>query len=497
MMRRVSTAVVCILVCAVSAPLALRLENPIPLEIGGRFSYGLRVQRYANEFPWNLASNTAGDHTRLMLDVTAGEGRPGELYLKSAAFRESDDKAPGQKLLHFEQGDYFWRGRSDRSELRVRLFANERRFFTHSFIAPLMDDDRTEEMGDNLGARVDGSLFNSIGITALYSALGNELERSSKIAYVRTTFAHHMFAISTAYAHENKADERLLDEAIIKTELSAYYKKATMIVAYEQSGRGCGLFFPTGRFHFERYIGDNFSRVLPDEGAFFAEARIAGLAMKQWGSVNLVHRYFALKSAFSGQYIEAGSGTSGYTTGVYFLANEISLNGRIVYGKRTRSKLESEREESIEASVWARLKNDSEVFLRGGLSETSGSFPYVDEHNYIHGAWRYAKKKLRTGVHLMLKDMDTIYSERRFACDAKLSFGGNMAVYWRAVIAQNADPKDVIYARFEYRPNRRLFLTAGYGRSIFGDDPFLLEDADISALIEDTPQYTFSLRGDF
>jgi hypothetical protein len=483
--------------CTTSAASALQLEKPIPFEIGGRVTYGVTVQRDAHEFPWNFASNAAGDHTRLMLDLKAGNGKMGELYLKGAALRETDEEVAGKKLFRFEQGDYFWQRKFTLSDLRLRIYANERRFFTHSLIAPLLDDDRHGDSGENIGARFDGSLINRFSITALYSALGHEFDRSGKIAYVKTAFAHDRFAISTSYVHENRPDENLLDQAIFKTELSAYYKKASMIVAYEQSGHGSGLFFPSASFQFDKFIGDNFSRVLPDEGALFAEARLAGMPVRQWGTVNLVHRYFALKRSFAGKYSEAGSGTAGYTTGAYFLANQISLNGRLVYNKSVRSRLEDETRENIEASAWARLKNDSELFLRCGIGEASGSLPFVAKENFIHGAWQYGKKRLRTGVHFMLKDLDTIFSERRFAWDSKLSFGGNMAIYWRAVIAHNAKPRDAIYARFEYRPSRRLFLTAGYGRSIFGDDPFLLEDADIQAMSEVTPQYAFTIRGDF
>ncbi len=496
-MRGVSLAFVLIAACTAAGSHAVQLDKPIPIEIGGRFTYGASVRRDAVEFPWNIVSNTTDDPTRLMLDITAGRGQTGTLYLKGAALWEPEDEESGGKRVHFEQGDYFWRGANDRSQLFLRLYANERRSFTHALIAPLLDDDRMEGGGDNLGARMDGSLFDAFGVTALYSVLGHEPDRSGKIAYVRTAYNHGRFAVSTAYMHESRPEVDLPDQAVFKTELCTYYKRASLIVSYEQSGRGNGLFFPSGRFHFDTFVGDNFSRVLPDEGALFAEARLASMPVKEWGTLSIVHRYFALKRSFAGRFAEAGSGTYGYSTGAYFLANEISLNGRLVYGKRLRSAWENETQENVEASVWVQLQNGSEVFLRGGVGETTGPFPFMDRNNFIHGAWQHAKGKLRTGVHFMLKDLDTIFSEERFAWDCKLSFGGSMAVYWRAVIAHNAEPMDAIYGRFEYRPSRRLFLTAGYGRSIFGDDPFLLEDADIHALSEVTPQYTFSIRGDF
>jgi hypothetical protein len=496
-MRSVNLAAFFIIACAAAASFAWEVDEPVPLEIGGRFTYGVVVRRDAVLFPWNITSNDISDPTRLMLDLSAGDRRMGRLYLKAAAFWEPHHKTPDGKRALFEQGDYFRRDAIGGGEVGIRLYANQRRFFTHSLIAPLLEDDRMEEYGDNIGARFDGTFADRIGVTALYSALGDELDRSTRIAYIRSAFAHKRFALAAAYAHENRPDDEALDTAVFKTELSAYFKQASLLVAYEQSGRGSGLFFPSGGIHLDAFEGDNFSRILPEEGAFIAEARLASLPVKQMGTVSLVQRYFILRSLFEGRVAGEGSGTYGYSSAAYFLANEISLNGRLIYSRRERSGWESVIRDNLEASVWAQLRNGSEVFLRGGVGEASGSAPFTTEDNYIHAAWRYEKSKLRTGIHFMLKDVDTIFSERRFAWDCKLAFGGNMAIYWRAVIAHNSEPMDAIYARFEYRPNQRLFLTAGYGRSIFGDDPFVLEDADIYTLREVTPQYSLSIRGDF
>ncbi|MFH1755045.1 MAG: hypothetical protein ABIA59_05025 [Candidatus Latescibacterota bacterium] len=496
-MRTVSVAVLCVVMCMASTSPALQLAAPVPLEIGGRFTYGFCVVRDAGDFPWNFASNAAADHTRLMLDLTAGKESYGELFVKGAAWRRDDEDPPGVKRFRFEQGDYYWRGTLNSSEVRLRVFANERRFFTHSLLAPVLDDDTVEGNGDNLGARIDGSLHGRVDLTALYSALGAELENSSRIAYARTAFAHNSFAISTAYLHKDRPEAKLKDLATVKTELSAYYKRASLILTYEQDGLGDGLFLPAGRFYLNDFVGDNFSSILPDNGAFFAEARLAAIPLKDLGTVNFVHRYYTLKKEFTGDFAQAAGGTSGYTTGAYFLANQISANGRLVYTRQVRSRLEGETREKIEASAWACLNNGTEMFLRGGLGKTSGEYPFEDRNSVIHGAWRYRSRKLQSGVHAMWKNLRTDDSERRFAWDAKLALGSGMAVYCRALLSHNSEPRDAVYARFEFRPGQRLFVTASYGRSIFGDAPFLLEDPDIDTLSDITPQYAFSIRGDF
>lgn len=495
-MRNGRSALVFFLLCLASTSSALELEKPVPIEIGGRFTYGMHIQRDAIEFPWNLSTNSFDDPTRLMFDLSVGKGRMGLLYLKGAALWKADDEESGGKRFHFEQGDYFREEGGARARVRLRLYANERRLFTHSLIASLLDDDRMEGDGENLGARADGAFLGRFGVTALYSALGSETDRSEKIAYMRADYSHNHFGLAAAYAHRSGPEENLPDRAVLQTELSAYYKRASLLVSYEQSGRGDGLFFPSARFHLDAFEADNFHGVLPDEGAFFAEARLASLPVQQLGALSLVYRYSAVKRSFEGMF-GGEPGSAGYSTGAYFLANDVSLNGRLVYNRRVRFGWENETDENVEASVWAQLKNSSEAFLRGRVGETTGPLSLEDRDNFIHGAWIYQKDKLRTGAHFMLKDLDTIFSERRYAWDCKLSFSGDMAVYWRALIAHNDSPSDALYARFEYRPNPRLFLTVGYGRHIFGDDPFLLEDADIATLREVTPRYTFSIRGDF
>ncbi len=476
---------------------SLELKSPVPVEIGGRFLYDVRVSRQGVRFPWNYTSSAVSDRTRLMLDLRMGNADFGELYLKGAALQRTDLGPRGERRFDFEQGDYFWQDKGERTRIGVRLFANERRFFTHALIAPIVEDDRVKGSGKNRGARVDGDFFKRLSITGLYSTLGDDFDDGSRIAYLRTAFAHDHFAISTAYLHEDRPVSGLPDLAVFKTELTGYYKRASLLLSYEQSGFGRGFFFPKDRFHFDRFVGDNFSTVLPNAGAFFAEARLVALPVRKLGIVNLIHRYFAVREAFNSGLVGNESGSVGYTTGAYFTADSISVNGRMVYTKRVRSAFETESEEKVEASIWAALENGSEVFIRGGIGRTSDAFPFEIEENFIHTALKYRLKKLQSGVHFMLKDIDTIFSEQRVAWESRVAFRGNIAISWRTIFTKNFTTNDAVHARLEYRPSSHLFFAVSYGRAFIGDDPFLLEDPDISIIGTDTPIYGFCVRGDF
>ncbi len=473
------------------------LESPVALKAGGRFEYFVRVSRDGNGFPWNYASLSAADRTRLMLDLRAGEEKFGVLYLKTAALWGGGSDHGEERLLRFEQGEYLWQRERERSAIGLRLFANERRFFTHALIAPLLEDDQVAASGENRGVRFNGRLSRQLDITALYSALGTHLEDSRRIAYLRASFSHRLFGFSADFLHENPRESGRLNHAVLKTELVAFYRRASFIFSYAQSGFDRGLFLPDSYFHLDNYVGDNFSSILPDDGAFFAEARLAAFPVRNWGWLRLAHSYFSVGKAYVGDLgARQGEGT-GYTTGIYFVADSVSLNGRLVYTRRVRSAFESEKLEKLEASLWAGLKNGSDAFLRGAIGKTVDALPFETKENFIHAALRWRLRKLRSGVHLMLKDLDTIFSERRLAWDSRLVLGGGLAFYWRMILSRDFDAHEAIYARLSFRPTNRLFAVLSYGRPFLGDGPYLLEDPDIGTCGDLSPIYCFSLRGDF
>ena len=476
---------------------AVELGTPVPVEVGGRLEYDLRIRRDGSSFPWNYSTGSAADRTRLMLDLRAGDDRTGVLYLKSAAPGRTGGDPFDELTFQFEQGDYLIGLGSGRTEIQARLYVNERRLFTPTLIAPLLHDDRGGAGRENHGFRVDGKWRGRISLSGLYAGLGDSFDDAVRIGYARAEYTHSFFGISTAYLHEDRPGRELKDQAVVKGELSAFYKPVSLFLAVEQSGAGQGLFMPSVRLFPDEFSLDNFHRVVPEDGAFFAEARWRALRLKDWGRLNLTQQYWVVGESFYGARADLAGGSIGYKSGLYFTADSSCVNGRMEYTRRERFFFENEKFEEYEASVWAGLRNGSELLLRTGVSQVEGQAPPAVKRNYIHGAYIQRIKNLQSGIHLRLEDLDTVYSGRKFAWDSRMNFSGSIAVYWRAIITDDITTSRSFHARFEYRPTSRLFLTASYGRPEFGDGPFLLEDPDIGTIGRTDPVYGFYVRGDF
>jgi hypothetical protein len=472
---------------------AVELTAPVPIEFGGRLEYDLRLRRDGSSFPGNYSTGSVADRTRLMLDLKAGDGRAGMLYLKSAV----PGRAGPDLIFEFEQGDYLIGRGSGRTAIQGRLFVNERRFFSAALIAPLISDDRGGSGQDNYGLRVDGNWRDRIAISGLYAGLGNDFDDAVRISYARMEYSRSFFGISTAYLHENGPETDLPDQAVIKGELSAFYKPVSLFLAVEQSGSGNGLFMPDINLFPDHFGLDNFHRIVPEDGAFFAEARWRALQLKDWGRLNLSQKYYTVGESFYGARADLAGGSIGYKSGLYFTADSSCVNGRLEYTRRERFYFENEIYEAFEASAWAGLQNGSELLLRTGIKETRGQPQPQVERNYIHGGYIHRIKNLQSGVHVKLEDMDTVYSGRKLAWDSRMNFSGNIAVFWRAIIMDDITTSRSFHARFEYRPSPRLFLAASYGWPEFGDGPFVFEDPDIGTAGRSDPVYSFYVRGDF
>ena len=81
--------------------------------------------------------------------------------------------------------------------------------------------------------------------------------------------------------------------------------------------------------------------------------------------------------------------------------------------------------------------------------------------------------------------------------DGKLVLSPNWGVHWWLAGGRDFDVNETIFARLEYRPSNRIFLTFGYGWSFVGDGPFLLEDPDFNLSGQESAVYTVTVRGDF
>ena len=483
---------------ALSAEPAAEAANVAPLVLGGRFEYLLLLDEQANPYPWNAATHSATDRSRLMLDLDISGTRYGSLYAKGAAAWTMVGEDDTQKRLLFEQGDYLWRQDLKTWMYSIRFFASERRFFAFDWTAPLLDDDRAGEAGENRGVRVDGAVGEKLRVTGLYSGLGEDADESRTVSYLKAFFSHRIASLSASYLLDDPRTYDTRSHAIVKAELTSAYRRAFAVLSYEQSGfEDSGWFFPGGSFDWGGYDGTNFSAVLPRGGATFAEVRVSSLALKDQGDVDLVWRYDAVGEEFVNDLGSAGSSGVGQTAGAYFVAKDVSVNAKVLYHSSARSALENEERKWFDAGVWAALKNGTDFLLRGAVGKIDDGSASPTRKNFVHGALQHETNRMRMGVHAMWNDLDTGYFGEKFAWDGKLAITPEWGFHWRFLMSRDYAVGRTAFFRLEFRPSNRLFACVGYGPSYLGDDPFLLEDREIGLLREGASGYTISMRGDF
>jgi hypothetical protein len=131
------------------------------------------------------------------------------------------------------------------------------------------------------------------------------------------------------------------------------------------------------------------------------------------------------------------------------------------------------------------------------MNETEGGAGETSRQNYIHGSVNFHAKRMRQGVHLILRDLDTVFEAADFAWDSRINLSSDFAVDLRFVLSDADITKDGIFARLEFRPTARIFAYLSYGRQVLGDAPFLLEDEDLTLSHYGPTVLTLYLRGDF
>ena len=469
-----------------------------PIELGGRFEYELLLDEQSNPYPWNASTHSASDRSRIMLDLNASSARYGSLYLKGAASWTVVGEEDVKKRFLFEQGDYLFARRLEEWGWSIRGFANERRFFVFDWTTPLVDDDHTNADGENRGLRIDAVVKKAVHVTGLYSILGDDFDESRRVSYLKTLFSHRLASFSASYLVEEPGVSGLRNHAAVKAELAGAYKRVFAVAAYEQSGLDDSkVFFPGASFDWEAYDGTNFSAVLPPGGAALAEVRLASLRATKRGALDLVWRYDAVREEFLGDLGGMGSSRVGQSLGAYFTASSVSLNARALYRTAVRSVVESEERDWFDAGVWAALKNGMECFLRGGAGEIDDGPLMSTRKNFVHAALRHRTKRVTAGVHAMGYDIDTEYSETRYAWEGKVALNSVWGIHWRFILARDYAASQAAFVRLEFRPNDRIYAAAGYGEPGLGDDPFVVEDDELGLMRGASSRYTISVRGDF
>jgi len=472
---------------------AIEWEAIEPVVIGGRFQYVTALADESVPFPWNTTTQSSRDLTRLMLDLGAGT-RYGSVYLKGSAVWNRTRPSQYRKRFLFDQGDYLFADSLQNLDLALRLFANERRFITYDMMAPLLLDDLVANGQDNLGIRADTRVRRGLGITALYCSLGDRRERLRDIGYIKTDYTGRPAIVSASYLVDHPGGVVRENRATFKVETAASFKQVYGIVTYEQTGVSeSDVFLPGGGAN---SAGGGLRSSLPKNGALFAEIRLTSVQVPKAGRLKLVYDYASIGDEFYNDLGLARGAQETNRLAGFFTASTVDLNVRLWYARSRRFAVEEKKSDRWHAALWGRFANGMDFNVRGELLDTRTQ-EYEDEGNFINVGVEKQVNKFRSGVHVMWKDIDTIYSDTRFAWDGKLALSPNWGLYWRFILSESFDVGQTLFTRLAYRPNDRIWVVFAYGREVIGDGPFVLEDQDVELSRFGSAQYTILLRGDF
>jgi hypothetical protein len=300
-----------------------------------------------------------------------------------------------------------------------------------------------------------------------------------------------------SYLVDELPDDSLDVHAVLKGELTGFYRKATVVVSYLQSGADDGVFLPEGSFDWDGYVGGNFSESLPDAAAAFAELRLADLSLRDWGRVDIVHRYHAAGPEFVNRLSGMRPGEVSNTAGLFVRHRTLAIDGRLVYRKRVRHRFISLTTEHLEAHARVFLNDGSEVYVRGAVGHRDEPGDVRTNDNFIHAALHRSMGRLEAGAHVMARDIEDGDFQRRFGLEARINWNARTSVYVRLISTEDATSHDAAFCQLEVRPARHVFATIGYGRRAIGDGPYVVEDLDLGDTGDIESVYTFSVRGDF
>ncbi len=466
---------------------AAGIRSPVPLSARARLDLKVMAAEGTAPWSWDAQSRSPLDGSRFMTDLTAGDEPTGTLYLKGAAnWRDSDDAAGRVKFV-LEQGDYLFRRAVGGGTLSALVFGDERRYFTGQLGVPTSQDDVVESWQHRFGAQLGGT-HGDFGADYLVSVLdaGRDEDLVQRGA-VRWS-APYVYA-SVTYQHTRPDQGE--DRAVAQAEAAGTYRWITAIVSYAQSGTGSGFFFPSGSFE----GGGGYVAASPGNSATYAEARLKSVRA---GDVILhaVYRYDVVGVAYVNELAAGRPGSVCNSAGLYASHRRYALDGRLQWRDETRYTLESSRRRGLEATARAFLNDNSQFLLRAAAErrEFHGSEEY--DAGLVQGGYRRELQRFMGGVQLMLDGIGQDATPRA-AIEARLNWSATSAFYARWMLAGRPEEGDAVYARLEFRPTDRTWVTLAYGWSDAGDSPYLFDDRATLPPSAGYDVITLTVRGDF
>lgn len=451
----------------------------IPITSRARLDLRLTADEATAPWSWDAQSRSPLDLSRFMIDALAGNATTGLLYAKGAATWQEADDAAGHIDFGIEQGDYLYR--FEHAELRA--FGDERRFFTYDLGTPFMDDDVVEDYQHRIGLRADGGT-EAFGGSVLVADIdeGNETHLTG---YGKIRAAWRALAGAISYRHQD-GDE--IDNAIIKGEAAVFWKRFSAIGSIEQSGFDSGPFIPD--FNLDNGYGAEFVELRLARGGIGEAATLAG-----------VYRYRSVKDYYVNELSSLRAGALSHRLGLYISHRRYALDGRVVLFAG-RQKLEPDErapdDRGIEASARAWLRDNSELNVRGAVvdrEELVGE-DVIPTSGVVHAIYRRSLPGFMGGVSALVDGIG-VDAQTHVGAEMRINWNATSAFYMRWIASDNVARSDAIYARLEFRPTLRTWVTLAYGRESVGDGPYFLEDDDSLPTIDTEDAVTITVRGDF
>ncbi|HET6349998.1 MAG TPA: hypothetical protein VFH88_13035, partial [Candidatus Krumholzibacteria bacterium] len=271
---------------------ALGVRSPVPVVVRARIDVHVLATETAGA--WTVTSRSPADASRFMADLTAGNSATGIAYFKAASMWSEADDALGRVRFRAEQGDYLKEfAGSDSTRAALRLFGDERRFFTGDMGVALVDDDQVDDFEHRFGVRADGATG---AWRATYWAAALEADDARRInQYATVRFAPTVACAGVSYLHDNPDAGN--NHAVVKGEAAGYYRPATVVLSFEASATGSGMAFPSAPWG--NFDAGHYSTTAPSNSATFAEVRTRRTRVGQDNLFDAAYQYTSVGTDYT------------------------------------------------------------------------------------------------------------------------------------------------------------------------------------------------------
>jgi hypothetical protein len=466
---------------------ALGIRSPVPVAVRARIDVHVLASESSGE--WTITSRAPSDESRFMADLTAGNAKTGVLYAKGvSSWRDADD-ALGRVEFRADQGDYLygltW---SDSAQANVRLFADERRFFTHDMGVATVEDDVADDFEHRLGGRLDAHMETVRASYWIASLDDGDERRTNQYAALRFAPSHVFAGVSYLYDAPAEGEHR----AVAKAELAGHYDRVTAVASFEASAQGSGAPFPTTDW--DDFDGSDYSATSPANSATFLELRTRRVPVLADHLFDFVYAYQTAGDDYVNDLSRVVPGSVTHRAWLDWAHRRYALDARLSAHATEQSLFEPSKRSGVDVSARARTNDNAEWLARGGVEREET--PTRDETTgFAHTAYTRELREFLGGIHLLVDD---IGEDTRVAAGAevRLNWSATGAVSGRWIVSDDTGGSDAVWVRLELRPTRRSWVTLSYGRETRGDDAWFLEDRDALPASDTGNVVTLTVRGD-